>query len=292
MNTTSRCIALLASLALGLSPLTLLAQQSDAPASGGASEGAAALRSLHWQQGPTQVTIAANSTLKVPAGYVFLDKADTDRFLELSHNLASGNEVMLAPEDLSWAAYLSFDESGYVKDDDKIDAAALLKTMQEGQEAANAERRRRGWGELSIVGWATPPFYNRDTKRLEWATLLASNGEQTANFATKILGRRGHTSVILVADLPGLPAAQRQLNTVLQGYEFNSGERYAEWRQGDKVAEYGLAALILGGAAAVATKKGLWAVLGTFFAATWKFLAAGVVAAGGWLRSLFKKKSG
>ncbi len=292
MNTTSRCIALLSSLALGLSPLTLLAQQSDAPASGGASEDSAALRSLHWQQGPTQVTIAANSTLKVPAGYVFLDKADTDRFLELSHNLASGNEVMLAPEDLSWAAYLSFDESGYVKDDDKIDAPALLKTMQEGQEAANAERRRRGWGELSIVGWATPPFYNRDTKRLEWATLLASNGEQTANFATKILGRRGHTSVILVADLPGLPAAQRQLNTVLQGYEFNSGERYAEWRQGDKVAEYGLAALILGGAAAVATKKGLWAVLGTFFAATWKFLAAGVVAAGGWLRSLLKKKSG
>ena len=291
MNTTSRCIALLFSLALGLSPLVLLAQQNDTTAAG-ASKSAAALRALHWQQGPTQVTIAANSTLTVPAGYVFLDKADTDRFLELSHNLASGNDVMLAPEDLSWTAYLSFEESGYVKDDDKIDAPALLKTMQEGQAAANAERRRRGWGELSIVGWATPPFYNRDTKRLEWATLLASNGEQTANFATKILGRRGHTSVILVADLPGLPAAQRQLNAVLQGYQFNSGERYAEWRQGDKVAEYGLAALILGGAAAVATKKGLWAVLGTFFAATWKFLAAGVVAAGGWLRSLFKKKSG
>jgi hypothetical protein len=291
LNTTSRCIALLSSLALGLSPLVLLAQQNDTTAAG-ASESAAALRALHWQQGPTQVTIAANSTLTVPAGYVFLDKADTDRFLELSHNLASGNDVMLAPEDLSWTAYLSFEESGYVKDDDKIDAPALLKTMQEGQAAANAERRRRGWGELSIVGWATPPFYNRDTKRLEWATLLASNGEQTANFATKILGRRGHTSVILVADLPGLPAAQRQLNAVLQGYQFNSGERYAEWRQGDKVAEYGLAALILGGAAAVATKKGLWAVLGTFFAATWKFLAAGVVAAGGWLRSLFKKKSG
>ena len=285
MNTTSRCLVLLSCLALGLLPLRLVAQQGDN------SEAENSLRSLHWQQGPTQVSIAGNSTLKVPAGYVFLDKADTDRFLELSHNLASGNEVMIAPENLTWSAFLSFDDAGYVKDDDKIDAVALLKTMQEGQTEANAERRRRGWGELSIVGWATSPFYNRETKRLEWATLLASNGHQTANFSTKILGRRGHTSVILVADLPDLPAAQSQLNTVLQGYQFNSGETYAEWRQGDKVAEYGLAALILGGAAAVATKKGLWAVLASFFAASWKFLAAGAVAASGWLRSLFRKKS-
>jgi len=57
------------------------------------------------------------------------------------------------------------------------------------------------------------------------------------------------------------------------------------------VAEFGLAALIAGGAAAVATKKGFWAVIAGFFAAAWKFIAVAVVGLLAWLRSLFKGKS-
>ena len=53
----------------------------------------------------------------------------------------------------------------------------------------------------------------------------------------------------------------------LKNFDYVSGEKYSEWKQGDKVAAYGLGALVLGGAAAVATKKGglklLWiAILG------------------------------
>ena len=40
-----------------------------------------------------------------------------------------------------------------------------------------------------------------------------------------------------------------------------SGERYAEYRPGDKIAKYGLAALVTGGAAVVAVKTGLFAYL-------------------------------
>lgn len=39
----------------------------------------------------------------------------------------------------------------------------------------------------------------------------------------------------------------------------------------------------------MATKKGFWAAIAAFFAATWKFIAVGAIAAAGWLRSLFKK---
>ena len=48
---------------------------------------------------------------------------------------------------------------------------------------------------------------------------------------------------------------------------------------------------MLGGAAAVATKKGLWAVIGTFLAAAWKAVAAAAVAVGAWLRNRFKKQA-
>ena len=46
---------------------------------------------------------------------------------------------------------------------------------------------------------------------------------------------------------------------LLTGFEYISGERYSEWRTGDKIAEYGLAGLVAGGAAAVLIKSGLLA---------------------------------
>lgn len=249
------------------------------------------LESLHWVHGPASVPAPGNSTLTVPEGFMYIDEADTTKFLEMTRNLANGREVMIAPENLDWAVYMEFEDSGYIKDDEKIDADALLKMMKENTEASNAERRKRGFPELHTVDWAVPPSYNAQTKRLEWATILESQGQQSVNLFTKLLGRRGYTSVILVAEPEDLTATMPAFNKVLEGYKFNPGETYAEWREGDRVAEFGLAALVLGGAAAIATKKGFWAVLASSIAAGWKIIVAMLVAAGAWLKSLFRKKS-
>ena len=248
------------------------------------------LEQLEWVHGPTTVATAGNSKLVIPEGFTFLDPANTLKFLELNENLGSGNEVMLAPESLEWQAYLSFADEGYVKDDEKIDPDALLKSLQEATAAQNDERSKRGWSELRIVGWATPPAYNSATKRLEWATILESEHGRGANFFTKVLGRRGHASVQMVAGESILQDAEDSLNEVLVGFSFNSGDTYADFKPGDKVAEYGLAAMVLGGAAAVATKKGLWTVLAGFFAAGWKFIVAAGIAAFAGFRRLFQKK--
>jgi len=248
------------------------------------------LRALDWIKGPATVTAEGNAKLAIPEQYLYLDARNTSKFLELQQNLGNGREVLVAPRNLQWQAYLQFSDEGYVKDDEKIDATALLKTLKENTENANAERKRRGWGALHMVDWATPPAYNTTTKRLEWATILESKDGRAVNFSTKILGRRGYTSVIMVTDPANLGDAERSLDTVLTGYAFNPGETYADWRSGDKVATYGLAALIVGGVAAVAAKKGLFSVLGGFLAVAWKFIVAAAVAAMAWLRRLFTKK--
>jgi uncharacterized membrane-anchored protein len=248
------------------------------------------MRDLHWVKGPTTVEVQGNSKLTIPDQYVYLDPGNTKKFLELQHNLSDGREVMVAPRNMEWMAYLEFSDEGYVKDNEKIDAPALLKTLQSNTESGNEERRRRGWNELKLVDWATPPVYNTTTKRLEWATILDSKEGRAVNFSTKILGRRGYTSVIMVTDPANLQAAESNLDHVLTGYSFNTGETYADWRSGDKVAEYGLAALIVGGVAAVAAKKGLFSVIGAFLVASWKFLMIGVVAAATWVRNLFARK--
>jgi len=271
------------------SPAELAAQQrADSPAQQAFLK---SLSALEWVKGPTTVQVQGNSELAVPEGFVFLDAKNTDKFLELNRNLAGGREVMIAPADLRWTAYLSFADDGYVKDDEKIDAAELLKAMQKGTEDSNQERRRRGWSELHVVDWAVPPAYNATNKRLEWATLLESDGGRNVNFSTKVLGRRGHTSVILAGDPADLTASRQQLEQVLAGYSFKEGEKYADWVPGDKVATYGLAALVLGGAAAIATKKGFWAVLAGFLATAWKIIAAGVVALLAGIRRFFGKKA-
>jgi len=159
------------------------------------------LRALDWVKGPTTVTTDGNAKLAIPDQYVYLDARNTSKFLELQHNLGNGREVMVAPRNLQWQAYLQFADEGYVKDDEKIDAPALLNTLKENTETANAERQRRGWSPLHVVDWATAPVYNTTTKRLEWATILESEGGRGVNFSTKILGRRGYTSVTMTTDV-------------------------------------------------------------------------------------------
>jgi uncharacterized membrane-anchored protein len=255
----------------------------------------AKLRALDWIRGPRDVSIGGNSTLSLPEGYVYLDAANTAKFEELNENLSGGKEVMIAPRTLQWNAYLIFEDEGYVKDNEKIDADAILKTLKEGTEAANQERKRRGWPELHVVGWSIPPAYNATTKRLEWATTLESHGNQGVNFFTKVLGRRGFTTIVLVSAPDNTTSAVADLDSVLTGYRFGQGESYADWRPGDKVAEYGLTGLIVGGAVAAAVKtgllKGLWKFLVAGIAAFWKLLVAAAVAVAAGLKSLFKRKS-
>jgi uncharacterized membrane-anchored protein len=55
------------------------------------------------------------------------------------------------------------------------------------------------------------------------------------------------------------------------GFQFSTGNRYAEWVKGDKVAAYGLTALVAGGVGAAAAKSGLLGKL-------WKAIVLGAVA--------------
>ena len=250
----------------------------------------AELKKLAWQRGPVEARIADKATIKVPDKLVFLDSANTRRFLELNGNPPSDGNYLLAPESLDWFAVFSFDPSGYVKDDEKIEPDALLKSLKESDGPSNEERKRLGMGALYTEGWEVPPHYDQQTKRLEWGIRLKSeSGKKVINYTSRLLGRTGVMSAILVSDPASLAADTVQFKMALQEFNYAPGERYSEYKEGDKLAAYGLGALILGGAAAVATKKGFWTVLAGFFAAFWKVIAGAGIAAAAGLRSLFQR---
>ena len=245
------------------------------------------LQKLAWQKGPGEGVIGARAKIKIPAGYTFLDDKNTRRFLELMGNPPRDNHYLIAPANLDWFAVFMFDPVGYVKDDEKIDADKLLETLKKSDEPGNAERKRLGMSPIYTDGWHVPPHYDAGTKRLEWGMRLRDErGGLHVNYTSRLLGRSGVMSAILVSSPQTLNEDMKSFNVALAGYDFVAGEKYAEFKSGDKVAEYGLAALVVGAGAAAAAKMGLLKYLGKF----WYLILAAVALAWGAIRKLFSRK--
>jgi uncharacterized membrane-anchored protein len=246
------------------------------------------LQKLAWQRGPGEGAIAGKARIRIPEGFAFLDDRNTGRFLELMGNPPRSGHYMIAPARLDWFAVFSFDPVGYVKDDEKIDAEALLKTLKESDAPGNEERKRLGMTPVYTDGWHVPPHYDSSSKRLEWGLRLRDDrGRTNVNYTSRLLGRSGVMSAVLVTSPESLNEDMKAFNGALSGFEFVAGEKYAEFKSGDKIAEYGLAALVVGGAAAAAAKSGLLKSLGKFL---WVIIGGAI--AGGWalLRKLFGRK--
>ena len=241
-------------------------------------------RELQWLPPGGTGNLASKATFKASSAYTFLNPADTDKFLKLNGNPPQGSSVTVAPTKGDWFGVLSFAPEGYVKDDESIDADALLKTLKSQNSAGNEEKRKQGYQTLTLEGWALAPRYDRQNQRLEWGTLLRAEDQSlVVNVSTRLLGRSGYTAVVLVTTPATLDSDLQDFKTALKNFEYVGGEKYSEWREGDKVAAYGLGALVLGGAAAAVSSKGGFKVIGLAIAAAAAALWAG-------LRKLFARK--
>jgi uncharacterized membrane-anchored protein len=256
-----------------LVPLGAVAQDEVAP--------------LNWVRGPGTAPIGdALAEIDLGEGYVYLDAEGSRRLMELTHNPVSGQEMAtIAPvaEGEEWWVIFEFEESGYVSDDerDDLDADVMLESIRAGTEASNAERERRGWATMSIVGWHEPPHYDFETNNLSWAVIGKSGEHENVNRIIKLLGRRGVMTATLVASPNELDSAIYQVDSLLAGYRFQPGNTYAEYVPGtDKLAAYGLTALVVGGGAAALAKSGLLARL-------WKPIAIGLAALGAGIKRFF-----
>jgi uncharacterized membrane-anchored protein len=166
----------------------------------------------------------------------------------------------------------------------------MLKDMKEGTESENADRKKEGYEAVHLVGWAENPHYDGANKKLYWAKELDFEGSEshTLNYDVRVLGREGVLSMNAVSGIGQLDQIRQGMRSLIDVAEFNEGYRYAEYNpKTDKLAEYGLGALIAGG---VAAKLGLFGKLFAFLVAFKKVLIAGAVAAFGIIAKLFRKK--
>ena len=249
---------------------------------------------IKFVEGPVDGKLEDVAMVKVPEGTAFIGgKAECAKFVEATQNLVTGQEMgIIVPNGAGeqWWIEFDFNPIGFVKDDEKgkLDADAILDSLRKGQEEANGDRKRRGWPALHITGWHTPPRYNPTSHNLEWATKLQADGStrEDVNYNVRVLGRRGVMSVTLIAMPEFFDKTLPRLQAILADFKYNPEQTYASYKSGDKIAEYGLTALVVGGTLAVAAKTGLQAKF-------WKVIVAAIAALGAGIRKLFggKKKA-
>jgi len=250
------------------------------------------------KKGPVDVPLIDQAVLHVPAGEIFVPQPQADRLLNMWGNPGSNPEMpgIVMPRDpnASWFMPVSFQKAGYIKDDDAKtwDADGMLKSITDDTQARNKERENAGAPGLEIVGWSEAPRYDAGKQRLVWAMTSREIGAGqdkplNVNYNTFALGRDGYFSMNMVTSLEELPALKPVAEAQLASLEYNPGKRYADFdSKHDHVAEYGLAALVVGVAA---HKLGFIALALAFLVKFAKLIIIGLAVFGGSVMKFFKR---
>lgn len=238
--------------------------------------------SFHWQYGKIELG-QGMASLEVPQGFKFLNAEESGYVLsDLWGNPPDESIVgMLFREQDSpmlgnlYAITLSFEEEGYVEDDDAqdLDYDELLEQLQEDTRLGNESRQELGYGTVELLGWATPPYYDAEAKKLHWAKVLHFQDEEepTLNYNIRVLGRKGYMVLNAISSMSALDSVNADLAPILASVNFNEGHRYSDFDpEIDKVAAYGIGGLIAG---KILAKAGFFAFIAKFG----KFIVMGVI---------------
>ena len=253
---------------------------------------------LEYQQGKVELG-SGLATLNLGPSFRYLNPEETEKVVVAWGNPPGSKTLgMIVPADVSpispegWGVVVTYEEDGYVDDTgaEKIDYSKLLEEMKEGAVKANEERAKQGYEAVQIVGWAEPPHYDKANHKLYWAKDLkfGSLPDHTLNYNIRVLGRRGVLVLNAVSGMDQIGTIRQSMQALLPAVEFNQGHRYADFIPGkDKVAEYGIGALIVG---TLAAKTGLFKVILAGLLAFKKAILVGVAALGAFLKKAFKKE--
>jgi uncharacterized membrane-anchored protein len=256
--------------------------------------------------GPHEIALRDQAVLQMPAKFAYIPAEESRRLLKAMGNQPGDNLLgMIVPdsggeegeegEDASWIVVMEYVDSGHIKEDDakEWNADELLKSLREGTEQGNEERRKLGMGELQVLRWIEPPTYAADTHRLVWSAATKDKSEpgdtpRGVNYNTYALGREGYVSLNLVTGYDTIEKEKPVARQLLSALQFKEGRRYTDFTEStDRIAEYGLAALV-GGIAA--KKLGLLAVIAAFALKFAKVIGVAAIAALGIGAKFFGRK--
>ncbi|MBR1174176.1 DUF2167 domain-containing protein [Bradyrhizobium sp. KB893862 SZCCT0404] len=249
--------------------------------------------------GPADVPLIDQATLKIPAGDFFVPKAEGARVMRALgntiHDASFVGLVLGTRQNDRWLVVINYIKEGYIKDDAAKDwnADDLLKNLKEGVDESNKDRAARGFPEMEVIGWIEPPTYDATAHRLVWSVLGKDKGapndaRKDVNYNTYALGREGYFSLNLLSDSAMIATDKSAAHELLANLSYQSGKRYEDFSAStDRIAEYGLLALV-GGVAA--KKLGLFALVLAFVLKFAKAIFIGAAVFGTAVVKFFRRK--
>ena len=248
-------------------------------------------------KGPATVPLVDQATIKIPANEAFVPKAEGMRILRALGNSEIpelvGVVVGLGDDD-QWIVVIRYINEGYIRDDDakNWNADDLLSSIRENNEETNRDREARGFPTLEVLGWIEKPTYDSSQRRLVWSLLSAAKGDASnpmkgVNYNTYALGRDGYFSLNMLTNSAKIEQYKPVAKELLANLDYKSGKRHEDFNSStDRVAAYGLAALV-GGVAA--KKLGLLALGAAFFAKFAKIIVLAVAGLGVGIMKFFNR---
>lgn len=235
--------------------------------------------------------------IQVPAGFRYLDPIQSERVLVdiWGNPSGAGTLGMIVPENAgvthasSWAFIVTYDEMGYVEDDDAedMDYDELLEDLQKETVTENEERKTQGYEPITLVGWASKPFYDADKKVLHWAKELkfGEDEDNTLNYNVRVLGRKGVIILNAVAPMTAYSEVEKNIQPILSSFTYADGYKYSDFNpEIDEVAAWTVGGLVAG---KVLAKAGFLALL----LKNIKLIGLALVAAATGLWKWFKNKT-
>ena len=236
-------------------------------------------------------------TLSVPTGFRYLNAKQAQFVLEdLWGNPQDSTIIgLIVPENKgvlandSWAFIITYEEMGYVEDDDAEDIAYddMLEQLKTDSEEENKLRAEMGYEPIEIIGWASQPYYDQDKKVLHWAKELkfGTNEVNTLNYNVRVLGRKGVLVLNAVSGMQQLQEVQANIDPVLTSFAYADGYKYEDFNpELDEVAAWTIGGLVAG---KVLAKAGIFALFLKYI----KVIILGLAALGTGLWKWFKRKT-
>lgn len=169
-----------------------------------------------------------------------------------------------------------FIDDGFIKGDDwnDVDAEKFLKELRQASIENNKVRIKNGYSAVEDINWHIKPYYNKTLGYVFYSLLVKfDNGSETYNSTAMVLGRKGYTDITFLFKDNIAHLMPAEIDKVVKSFQYNQGLQYSDFKSGDKIAAYGVGALVAGslGIKGLA-KAGILVALAAFAKKLWFIL--------------------
>jgi len=246
------------------------------------------LKKLHWAVG--QHALAdSHGTFTAPQGVKAVTGSEARHADDVINGTSGSDSEAVAMVSTSGdVLYLTFVSSGFVTADDwkEVDAPKMLQDIRDATDGQNEERKKNGQSGLQVDGWVQEPRFDAARHSVVWILKLHEDngGRPFLNATALALGRDGYERFVLAADADNPAKARSELNSLVGNFSYNKGSRWTDHLSGDKLAGFGIAALVGTVAGATIAKTVGFGALLLLLKKFFVLIVAAVIGAIAWLR--------